>query len=267
MGIIKQLIKQILRHLGIGVYNLKNARRHNMSEALDHLIAVSVSPKTVIDVGVAYGTYDLYKKFPQAVHLLVEPLKEYKGVLEKISKEYNVQYELAAAGATHGTVEINVHPDLSGSSIFEETEEGDVNGVLRTVPMVTLDELCAHRNLEGPFLIKLDTQGSELSVLEGARKVLSETDVIIMEVSLFELYRTAPQFYDVVQWMKKHGFVTYDMFGGQNRPLDNALAQVDLVFVKEDSFLRQHHFYATPEQRRKHTQRVQLENPKCSINS
>lgn len=34
-------------------------------------------------------------------------------------------------------------------------------------------------------------------------------------------------------WVKKHGFVTYDVFVGHDRTLDGALAQVDLVFVKE----------------------------------
>jgi hypothetical protein len=71
-----------------------------------------------------------------------------------------------------------------------------------------------------------------------------------------------PQLYEIVQWMKDHGFVAYDLFGGQNRPLDGALAQMDLVFVKEKGFLRKYHHYATREQREKHTQLVSVANPK-----
>ncbi|NTW88246.1 MAG: FkbM family methyltransferase [Desulfobulbaceae bacterium] len=262
MKTIKKIIKKALYVLGIGTYNIKNSRRYYMSEALDHLVKMSFSPKTVIDVGVAYGTNDLYEKFPKAGHLLIEPLEEYKGVLEKISKKYHAQYELAAAGAVAGSIEINVHPDLSGSSVFKENEESDVNGKPRQVKMITLDDVCGSRKLSGPFLIKLDTQGFELNVLEGAKKILDETEVIILEVSFFRFYQYGPQFFEIVKWMKDHGFVAYDLFGGQNRPLDGALAQIDMVFVKENSYLRKDHFYATRDQREKHTKLVSEDNPK-----
>jgi FkbM family methyltransferase len=211
---------------------------------------------------VAYGTNELYEKFPKASHLLIEPLEEYKGVLEKISRKYNAQYELAAAGARAGTVEMNVHPDLSGSSVFKEVEEGEVNGTPRKVKMVTIDEACRRRKLSGPFMIKIDAQGFELSVLAGAKKTLAKTEVVILEASLFQFYQNGPQFFDIMKWMKGHGFVAYDLFGGQNRPLDGALAQIDIVFVKENGFLRKDHFYATRDQRAKHTKLVSAANSK-----
>lgn len=118
MKVFKNIIKYILRMAGIGTYSIKNVHRHYMFEVLEHLKRMSFYPSTVIDVGVAYGTNDLYEKFPRAHHLLVEPLEEYKSVLDKIAKKYNAEYELAAAGAKEGVLEINVHPDLSGSSLL-----------------------------------------------------------------------------------------------------------------------------------------------------
>jgi len=49
--------------------------------------------------------------------------------------------------------------------------------------------------------------------------------------------------------MKDRGFVVYDIFGGHNRPLDGALGQIDMAFVKENWQFRKSHFYATREQR------------------
>ena len=43
-----------------------------------------------------------------------------------------------------------------------------------------------------------------------------------------------PQFFDMVHWMKQSRFVAYDIFGFHYRPLDNALCQVDMAFVRED---------------------------------
>ncbi|MBS0152391.1 MAG: hypothetical protein JSR31_15765 [Nitrospira sp.] len=49
-------------------------------------------------------------------------------------------------------------------------------------------------------------------------------------------------------------FASYDFLGHQYRFIDDALSQVDVVFVKEEGLLRQIHSYATPEQRRRQNQ-------------
>ena len=48
--------------------------------------------------------------------------------------------------------------------------------------------------------------------------------------------------------MKNLGFVVYDIFGEQFRPLDGALGQIDMAFVKERGIFRTDHAYATAEQ-------------------
>jgi len=58
-----------------------------------------------------------------------------------------------------------------------------------------------------------------------------------------------PELFDVVCRMKDLGFVAYDLFGLHYRPLDNALCQVDIIFVPQHSALRKSRDYATPEQR------------------
>jgi hypothetical protein len=65
-----------------------------------------------------------------------------------------------------------------------------------------------------------------------------------------------PQLYDVVTFMESHGFVVYDIFGAHYRPLDGAMAQVDMAFVKENNQFRKYHIYATQEQREKLTKEM-----------
>ena len=117
------------------------------------------------------------------------------------------------------------------------------------MPAITLDGLCRERDLQGPFLIKVDVQGAELDALEGATQILEHTEYIILEVSLFKFFINGPQFYDVIVFMKERGFVVYDMLGYNYRLLDGAMSQADLVFVKEKGMFRKYHFYATREQR------------------
>ena len=84
-------------------------------------------------------------------------------------------------------------------------------------------------------------QGYELEVLEGAKDFINSIDVIILEVSLFKFFPNNPELYEVIDYMKKKGFVVFDIVGGINRPLDRSLAQKDIVFVREKSLLRISH--------------------------
>jgi FkbM family methyltransferase len=245
---LKNVAYKMLKPLGFDVP--RKDIRTSLYGVLDQVIKLGFKPETVIDVGVAYGTFELYEKFPEANILLVEPLIEYEGDLKEICRKYKAQYVLAGAGAQPGNITLNVHPQLYGSSILNESEGGLADGVPREISVVALDDLCRERNLKGPYLLKVDVQGAELNVLDGSRKVLEDTEMIILEVSLFDFFVGGPQFYDVVSYMKERGFVTYDIFGGYVRPLDKALAQVDIAFVKEKGQFRKSNFFATPEQRK-----------------
>jgi hypothetical protein len=79
--------------------------------------------------------------------------------------------------------------------------------------------------------------------LDGAKELLSETELVVLEVSFFEFFKGIPQFYDVVRYMKERGFVVYDVVDRQLRDLDGALAQADVAFAKEDGMFRR---FTTP---------------------
>jgi FkbM family methyltransferase len=216
--------------------------RSSMKEVLEHLVSLGLSPAAVIDVGVAYGTPALYAAFPSARHLLIEPLQEFEPYMQDICAQYNAEYLLAAASAKPGKMEIGVTADLTGSSLMR------AEGEKREVPVVTLDNVCRKRGLTGPFVVKVDVQGAELSVLDGSSSILKDTELAILEVSFFRFADGFPELYDVVEYMKTRGFVVYEIFGGHNRPLDGARAQTDIAFVKEDGRFRASHAWATPDQ-------------------
>jgi FkbM family methyltransferase len=231
--------------------------RASIRGALHQLSTLGFHPRTVIDVGVATQTEELYQAFKDADILLIEPLAEFEPFLRDLCHSYNAQYVLAAAGETPGSAMLNVHPDKFGSSFFKEVEGPGVDGVSREVPVVTIDDLCAKRSLVGPYLMKVDVQGAEVKVLNGASRTLQKTEAVILEVTLFGTMIGGPQLYDVVSRMNELGFVVYDVCGFLYRPLDNALSQVDMVFVREHGPFRKTHVYATPEQRAVHTHALQ----------
>jgi len=223
-----------------------------MADLLAHVRRLGFQPRTVIDVGVAHGTPALYQAFPGARHLLVEPLREFEESLQRICRQYQAEYVLAAAGDRPGTITILVRAEaLTASTLFAESDGSAVDGSPRQVPTLTLDDFCRERQARGPYLIKVDVQGAELLVMTGARQLLPETELVLLEVSLFQFYQGGPQFFEVVNFMKDLGFVVYDFFDAHHRLIDGALAQLDVAFVKESGMFRRHHFYASQGQRQK----------------
>lgn len=252
---MKKLILAALHRLG---YDLApRDGRTTMAGALGQLRRAGLDPATVIDVGAAHGRFarDCARVFPRAGMLLIEPLAEYGAALaDTLGALPKARLVAAAAGERDGDIIINVHPDLVGSSLFRESEESDVNGVPRTVAMVAVDTVAAE--LPGPILLKADVQGAELAVLAGAAATLQRTECVVLETSFFRFFDGAPLAFEVMAALRDQGFAVHDIVGLAHRPLDGALAQADIVFVREDSALRRHHHYASALQRAALTERL-----------
>ncbi len=251
---IKNITRRFINIFGYDIRPLvQNSRRIRtaIGESYALIRELGFQPKTVIDVGVASGTPELYSPFPDSYFLLIEPLKDFESDLVSILKRYKGSYVLAAAGSSSGRATFNVHQNhLEGSSLNRESMGTEADGHEVTVPIVRIDDIIKDKQLTGPYLIKVDVQGAELVVLEGAQQALLEAEVVVLEVSLFEFMKGAPQFYEVVSYMKNRGFVAYDIVPEWNRPLDNALGQIEIVFVKDKGMFRRDHSYSTLEQRK-----------------
>lgn len=150
-------------------------------------------------------------------------------------------YAITAVGSSEGSFVLHVHKDLHGSTLFSETDGEAADGISRELPVTTINKLGSSNNWNqyNKILLKVNVQGFELEVLEGAKEIFPCVDVIILEVSFFRFLKNAPDFYDVVMYMKNIGYVAYDIISGINHPLDYALGQKDIVFVKESGYFRQ----------------------------
>jgi FkbM family methyltransferase len=240
-----------LRPFGLAIASsavVDRGNRLSFRRALEHVKRMGWEPRTVVDVGVASGTWALYDAFASACILLVEPVAEAEPHLRAIAARYpRVEYVVAAAAARPGRIVLNVHPDTARSSAYWESDfvPGDIT--TRDVPAVTLDDLRGERRLEGPFLLKIDVQGGELDVLSGADEMLAETEYVILECCLFQFFDGAPLVAEVVSFMRARGFVIYDVASVHYRPFDGAMSTMDVVFVKETSRLRvAHRFQREP---------------------
>ena len=204
--------------------------------ALRKLKRSGFHPRTVFDIGVADGTPDLYAAFPDAQYYLVDPTLESLPHMQRIARQLDAKILNIALGATEAEMMIGVRPDdIAGSTFYEEI--GPLAGVKR-YPVVVRRFDQVVNGFARPALCKIDVQGSELDVLRGIGERIHDLDVIICETSVIATIKDGPEVADIVAYLRDKGFALHDMLGSTRRPLDNALAQLDLMFVKADSPFR-----------------------------
>lgn len=189
---IKKLIKEILI--------IFRANRGGWRQCR-HLNAVDV----IIDVGVASGTPDLYREFPNARYLLVDPLDETISMLKHVPKDY--VFFNYALGNSKGKINLNIPEKKSRSSIlkrFESFERYD----MREVNLITGSELIEMADIKSGMKIglKIDTEGSELGVLMGFGRHLKSFSWIIIECSTKKRFEGQSNFQDINKFITDMGF-------------------------------------------------------------
>lgn len=244
---IVDYINYYLEKIDLKISRASNFHR-DWNEHFKHLKKFGFKPDNIFDVGVATKTDYLYENFPKAKMILVEPLKEYLPSLEKISEKYNSKIVLAAAGASEGSITINIPLDIGGATVFNVPEMSITSFEPRNVPMTTLDKIWNEQNLSGKTLIKLDVQGAELEVLKGSENVIKNTEILIIETNLFESFKGAPIFEDHIAYMASKGFMVYDIIGGGYTYASDRLGFVDLVYVKKEGLFDLEKRWFTEEQ-------------------
>ena len=203
------------------------------------------SPRTVVDVGAGDGdgTAELYAAFPDAFHVLVEPLKENEPHLQRILQQYNGRYFLTALGAREEELSINVELPprwRNMSSIHPRTDFTSSSNPVekRKIPVTTLDALLDKHDFQAPFGLKIDTEGFEYQVIEGATNFLRDTQFVISEVNVAKVYEGSYSFAEFIEIMAENSFALCDILYTKREGPGEVLF-VDAVFRRADSPSRQ----------------------------
>jgi len=211
--------------------------RDSLGEVMQFAKSTGFEPGCIIDVGIATGTPGLYETYPDAMFVLFDPIAENEVFMKDICERYpQARYYLAAAGSSHGRQTLSVDPTYGGSR-FVESVGRHSHGVDREVPVLAIDDVVAELGCRGPFVIKVDTEGSELEVLEGAHQVMGDTEMLILESRTWPIGK-APQLYEMLRRLKEWGFVAFDLINRNYNDVAGFLKQFDLVAVKENGFFR-----------------------------
>ncbi|MFQ3576366.1 MAG: FkbM family methyltransferase [Cytophagales bacterium] len=254
---MKKLIKKLLDKTGLVVlkkenfYKLTTNHIEPQEKTISHTIHLDFllkllkdlgyQPQSIFDIGANKGgwTANALEYFPNANYYLFEPqtflIDEIKS---RFSKNPNVQFYPYGVGSQRGTMEFTIH-DRDDSSNFRMTKDEALARGFKQIQtqVVSVDEFVQEQNLIKPDILKIDAEGIDLMVIEGAKETLnSHSEVVMVEVAvmnpLFE--NTALK---VMNKMDSLGFKLFDITD-LNRPFQrNVLWLSEFVFIRKGGVL------------------------------
>lgn len=233
---IKKIIKHSLNKIGYKIEKVTNTKLKpvgnnffTMKAALERCVVRGLKVNTVIDVGASDGSWSkaCMKTISRANYFLVEAQSGHLESLNSFKRDYlNVDYILAAAGKNDGFIYFDNSSLFGGLASENKSDKNSVK-----VPVVSLDSEIKKRHLEPPFLLKLDTHGFEVPILEGAKELLKKAELVIIETYNYNLTNDSLKYYEMCSYMEDLGFESIEMVDFMLREYDQSFWQMDTFFV------------------------------------
>ncbi len=211
----------------------KFVERMNYQSLLRSLIADGIDISVVFDIGAHKGRWTKeHKKIIQgAAFYLFEANKEH---LDKL----NSRGERVFIGvlSSNGLPAKFYKKVGTGDSLYKENTGHYSDENYDLVETKTLGQVVQENKLPQPDFIKLDVQGAELDILEGAGNLIDGCKLILAECPISPYNIGSPEIGDYLNYFKKIGFTPLritEQHGGAG-----ALLQVDILFLRSSLLTR-----------------------------
>jgi FkbM family methyltransferase len=190
-----------------------SAMRMGVVPTLEHQAAFDgLTFGTVIDVGANKGQFSLFSRYlwPQAKIIAFEPQPDQAKIFRGLNIQNADLLDLALGSETSKT-QLHIASRKDSSSLLPLGEEQkeifsmDEVGTIE-VDVKRLDQVLTSADLAAPTLMKIDVQGFEYEVLEGATELLPYIDYIYLELSVVELYVGQKLYDEVTKLLSVNGF-------------------------------------------------------------
>ena len=240
---MKKIIRKIARNFGVEItrYRPSNSAAAQLVKALE-IAGINV----VLDIGANEGQFSKeIREYGYAGKIVsFEPLTSArKNLMAFASRDpaWNV-HQQAAIGDHDGHIEINIAGNSVSSSVLPMLEShssaavGSAYVSSERVPIVRLDSVAPqHLQPNSNLFIKIDTQGFEWQVLDGASETLKLAKGLLCELSLVPLYDGQRLWRDIIGRLEAEGFVLWALQKGFTDPRTGQSLQMDGIFLKKSS--------------------------------
>jgi FkbM family methyltransferase len=196
----------------------------------------------IFDIGANTGIFALTMRAAGYSGKIIsfEPLTSAFKVLKKNSdKDSNWQAVNVALGSHDEERMINIAGNSESSSLLQMLPDHSSSAPKSAytgkekITVCKIDTLFNNYYHDGDqILLKIDTQGFEKEVLDGAMQSLSKITGIQLEMSLIMLYEGEMLYMDMISFLKEKGFKLFSLENGFSNPATGQLLQVDGLFFR-----------------------------------
>jgi FkbM family methyltransferase len=238
-GILRPLTRQvrsIVRRLG---YDIVVAQTSKVDVRMHWLRKLNVD--VILDVGANEGQFVGWMRdrgFEGSI-VSFEPQEKAFGILQKHWGHTGGWSGYRTALGDHdGTIAFQIAGNSVSSSVLPMLNT-HVNALPESA-IISTDNVTIKRidQIRDPliqdaksFYIKIDTQGYELPVLNGATGILDRASVLEIELSLVPLYDGQPLAHEVIKKVVAMGFTPIWIEQGFSTPKGDQMLQVDGLFI------------------------------------
>ncbi len=244
-NMIKPLINK-----ACGLFGYQVIRAHTVPpsddpfEDMRRLVSAPAAP-IIFDVGAHHGRVSLHyrKLFPTATVYAFEPFPESFEQLKKntaadpMIKAFNFGFSDVA-----GSKLFSNNASSATNSLFETDDRGaeawgkGLETTKRiTASFSTIDQFVTEMKIPAIDILKLDVQGAEYLVLEGAAQTLAagRVNLIYSEVITQPTYKNQKELHEVLGRFHDRGFRVHNIYD-LSRTNHGALRQIDVIFLRTE---------------------------------
>ena len=204
--------------------------KHKLNSNLIDLMKKNVKIENIYDIGAYKGEWSTFlsntslknKKF-----FLFEANIENNIYLKKL----NFKYFISVLSDKIKEVKFYSKAHTGDSYYLEQTNFYKKNLISVLKKTNTLDDIVTKNNLPFPDFIKIDTQGSEIDILKGGKKVVENCNIILLECPIIQYNLGSPNLSEYIEYLNLINFVPYDICETHN--IDKVLIQIDILFVRK----------------------------------
>jgi FkbM family methyltransferase len=179
-----------------------------------------ISLHTIFDVGANTGqtAVKFSQSYPGAKIYSFEPISStFQKLVENTKKYPAIICKNIAFGDRIERMEVNVfdEKDSELNSLVSTNMNRDTRSPTETIYVTTIDEFLTQNNIPGIDLLKIDTEGFEINVLNGATETLRQNKIklIYVEVGLDnQVNKRHQNFVDIQNYLTQHNFVFFGFY-------------------------------------------------------
>jgi FkbM family methyltransferase len=246
--LLKKIVSYFIRKLGYDIIYFQEHENKIFSKCKDYLkIADYKKTGVFFDIGAAAGIFSkkIINSFPDAKIFMIEPNPDFFLELKKnfTGRKFIILNKIALDKKTYkkfynyNNKELSSIYKISKKHEFYARHEKDAPNITK-IETIKLDDIIKDFNIKMIDLIKIDTQGSEMLVLNGLKQTLKENKVymLLVEVSCQSnnvgVYENNSDVSELISFMNRYSYKIFSILDISVNS-DKSLKQLEFIFIRK----------------------------------